>query len=73
MAKQSITVVIELPEDPDARNAIKNALPLFENFHGGQVTAMYAGDAISENEIYKRNADPTLIKAVRDQVAALSA
>lgn len=72
MAKRYLTVVIELPDDADAARAVTQALPLFGGFHGGVVTAAYAGDAISENEVFERCADPMLIKSVRDEVAALA-
>lgn len=72
MTKQYITAVIDLPDDPVTKKAVTGALGLFNDFHGGKVTALYAGDAISENEIYERNADPHLIKSVRDEVAGLS-
>lgn len=71
MAKRYLTVVIELP-DGVAAQAVTKALPLFGDFHGGKVTASYAGDAISENEVFERCADPMLIKAVRDEVTALA-
>lgn len=70
MTKRYLTVVIELPADPAKAKDVLAEIPLFENFHGGYVTAMYAGDAISENEVFEANADPMLIKTVRDQVAA---
>ncbi len=70
MKKRYFTAVIELPDDPAAAKGVMQALPLFGVFNGGTVTAVYAGDAISENEIFERNADPRLVKAVRDEVAA---
>lgn len=70
MAKRYMTAVIELPEDQTDAKAVMAALPLFGTFRGGTITAVYAGDAISENEIFEASADPILIKAVRDQVAA---
>ena len=51
---------------------VYRAMALGNNVYGGSVVAAYAGDAISENEIFERNADPRLVKAVRDEVAALS-
>jgi len=71
MAKRYMTAVIELPDDEKSAREAIHALPLFGDFHGGTVTAIYAGDAISENEIFERNADPRLVKAVRDEAAAL--
>lgn len=50
---------------------LEEALPLFGNFHGCEITAVCIGDVISEIEIYKRNADPMLIKVVRDDITAL--
>lgn len=72
MTKRFLTAVIELPDDAAAAKAVLQALPLFGDFNGGTVTAVYAGDAISENEIFERNADPLLVKAVRDEVASLN-
>lgn len=65
-----LTAVIRLPDDPQAAKTVTGALTMFGDFHGGTVTSLYAGDAISENMIFERNADPHLVKAVRDEVAA---
>ena len=72
MAKRYMTAVIELPEDEEAALVVYRAMALGNNVYGGSAVAAYAGDAISENEIFERNADPRLVKAVRDEVAALS-
>lgn len=71
MTKRYFTAVIELPDDPTTAKSVLQALPLFGEFNGGKVTGVYAGDAIRENEIFERNVDPRLMKAVRDEVAAL--
>lgn len=42
MAKRYFTAVIELPEDQAAAKAVLQALPLFGEFNGGTVTAVYA-------------------------------
>lgn len=71
MTMRYLTAVIELPEDAEAARGVMLALPMFGDFHGGIVTAVYAGDAISENEIFERNADPRLVQSVRAEVAAM--
>ena len=71
MKKHYITAVFELPENKEQAGAVCRALTLGNDFLGSTVTAAYAGDAISENEIFERNAAPRLVKAVRDEVAAL--
>ncbi|MFL9936451.1 hypothetical protein P0D88_47440 [Paraburkholderia sp. RL18-103-BIB-C] len=71
MGKQYLTVVIELPDDQEQRNAVKKALPLFEDFHGGWVTAMYLGDAITENELFEKEAKAKVTARVRRTAAGL--
>lgn len=71
MKNRYITAVFKLPADEGQATAVCRALALGNDFLGSAVTAVYAGDAISENEVFERNADPRLVKAVRDEVAAL--
>lgn len=66
MTKKYMTVVIELPNDVAAANVVAEALPLFGNFHGGVVTAVYAGDAITASEIYESCANRSVVKIVRE-------
>jgi hypothetical protein len=72
MAKQYMTVVIELPDDPAQRKAVTGALPLFENFHGGRVMAIYAGDAITETELFEKETNAATAARVRRDAAALA-
>lgn len=72
MAKQYMTVVIELPDDPTQRKGVTAALPLFEDFHGGRVTAIYAGDAITETELFEKETDVATAARVRRAAAALA-
>lgn len=69
MTKQYATAVVELPADPEKRGAVLEVLREHGDFHGGRITAVCLGDAISENEIFERCANPMLLKAVRDDVA----
>lgn len=72
MGAKYITVAVRLPADDAGRRAVTQALALgAEVTGGGRVTAAYAGDAVSENEIYEQHADPLLVKSVRDEVARL--
>jgi len=73
MTKQYFTAVIELPSDPPSSNSIMKVLSLFNDFNGGRVTAVYAGDAITENEVFERHADAGLLRTVRSEVAAIKA
>lgn len=70
---QMMTVVISFPDAATAAKAAREAVPFGGEFHGGEVTAIYAGDAISENEIFEQNANPELIKAVREKVSGQAA
>lgn len=72
MDAKYITVAVRLPDDHAGRRAVVEALSLGAAvIGGGRVTAVYAGDAITENEIYERHADPVLSRAVREEVACL--
>lgn len=53
-----MTVVLELPNDPESRKPVLDALPLGGYFKGARVTAMAMGDTISELE--KVEEDETL-------------
>lgn len=63
--KKYVSVVIELPEDAEARSTVLNSLPLFGEFHGGRITAVYAGDAITENELFEQHVGPEIVREVR--------
>ena len=67
---QYMTVVIKFPDVDTASKVARETLPYGGQFQGGEITAVYAGDAISENEVFEQNSDPKLIQIVRDQVAA---
>ena len=71
MAKQYLTVVIELPDDQEQRNAVKNALPLLKTFTAGGFTAIYFGDAITENELFEKEAKTKVTARVRRTAAGL--
>jgi hypothetical protein len=53
-----LTVVIRLPEDSAQRKAITKEFSLFGKFKHGEVSAVYAGDAITENEILETYVGP---------------
>lgn len=69
-APRFLTVVIQLPEDPASRRAIAEDLQLFRDYKGGKVTAVYAGDAISENEQMEALIPCSATHAIREQVNA---
>jgi hypothetical protein len=71
--KRYMTAVIELPDDPVQRKAVIDALPLFEDFHGGRVTAVYAGDAIRETELFEKVTGAAIGASVRREAAGLVA
>lgn len=60
-----LTVVIQLPDDQQQRVTIVQSLPLFGPYHGGEITGMYAGDAISENEILEGYISAREVKSIR--------
>lgn len=65
-----LTVVIQLPEEPAAQRAIVEDLQLFRDYKGGKVTAVYAGDAISENEQMEALIPSSATRTIREQVNA---
>lgn len=69
--KRYITAVIELPADAAGQRTVAAALPYGENFHGGKITGLYAGDAIAETELYEVHVGPHITKEVRQRAAAL--
>lgn len=62
-----VTVVLELPPSPIAKKAVLDALPLFGQFKDARVTAMYAGDAITENELLEQHVRPQEVRLIREQ------
>lgn len=70
MAKPRLIEAIELPDDAEAAKAALRESPMFDDFHGSAVTAVYAGNTIGANQIFERSADPVLIKAILAQVTA---
>jgi hypothetical protein len=69
--KKYLTVVVELPSDNEAAQAVTKALPLFQNLHGGTITAIYAGDAITENELFEQRCSPAVLDEVRREAKVL--
>lgn len=63
-----LTVVIQLPDDAVAASKVTKALPMFGDFHGGTVTAAYAGDAISENELFEERCGASTAAEIRRKV-----
>lgn len=64
-----VTVVLELPASPAATKAVLDALPLFGKFKEARVSAMYAGDAITENELLEQHVRPTEVRLIREQAS----
>lgn len=64
---QFLTVVIRLPDDPSARADVVRDFRLFEKYKDADVTALYAGDAITENELLEQHVPPTEVRLIREQ------
>lgn len=73
MSKDYLTVVIQLPGDPEQRKAVTAALPLSGNFHGGRITAMSLEDEITVNEFLEERLDCDDVEEARSQAKALAA
>lgn len=67
-ANTHMTIVIRLPADPAERKAIVKDFPLFGDYKGAPVTAIYAGDAISEIEQLEELVSPAAVERVRRYV-----
>lgn len=66
-ATRFLTVVIRLPDDPRARDAVVCDFRLFEKYKGADVTALYAGDAITENELLEQHVPRSEVRLIREQ------
>lgn len=66
-----LTVVLELPTDTSARQSVLNALPLFGQFQSARITAMYAGDAVTENELMEPFITPKEVHLIRERANQL--
>jgi len=73
MPKDYLTVVIQLPDDPEQRKVVTAALPLSGNFHGGRITAMSLEDEITVNEILEEKLDSDEVDDARAQAKAIAA
>lgn len=73
MPKDYLTVVIQLPDDPEQRKAVTAALPLSGNFHGGRITAMSLEDEITVNEILEEKLDSDEVDEARAQAKVIAA
>jgi hypothetical protein len=73
MPKDYLTVVIQLPDDPEQRKAVTAVLPLSGNFHGGRITAMSLEDEISVNELLEEKLDSDDVDEARAQAKVLAA
>lgn len=62
-----LTVVIRLPDDPNARHAVAQDFKLFGKYKEGEITSVYAGDAITENELMESFVHPTQVRVIREQ------
>ncbi|CAE6820776.1 hypothetical protein R70006_06186 [Paraburkholderia domus] len=73
MPKDYLTVVIQLPDDPEQRKAVTTALPMAGNFHGGRITAMSLEDEITVNELLEEKLDAFEVDVARAQAKELAA
>ncbi|WP_225031026.1 hypothetical protein [Paraburkholderia sp. XV] len=73
MPKEYLTVVIQLPDDPQQRKTVTAALPLSGNFHGGRITAMSLEDEITVNELLEEMLDGEQVDEAREKAKAVAA
>lgn len=73
MSKDYLTVVIQLPDDPGQREAVREALPLSGVFNGGRITAVSLEDEITVNELLEAKLDSDDVDEARAQAKALAA
>ncbi|VWC79875.1 hypothetical protein BLA39750_01115 [Burkholderia lata] len=57
MPKDYLTVVLQLPDDPDGRAAVSEALRVGGTFNGATITAVSLEDEITVNEILEEQMD----------------
>lgn len=62
-----LTVVIRLPDDSCARDAVVRDFRLYEKYKGADITALYAGDAITENELLAQYLPRMELRLIREQ------
>lgn len=70
MPKNYMTVVIQLPDDPQQRETIARTLPLAGTFHGGQITALSLEDEITVNELLEELLDSDDVDDARRRARA---
>ncbi|WP_420213395.1 hypothetical protein ACN8ZM_39950 (plasmid) [Burkholderia aenigmatica] len=73
MPKDYLTVVIQLPDDPEQRGAVTAALPVSGNFHGGRITALSLEDEITVNELLEEMLDGDEVDEARAKAKAILA
>jgi hypothetical protein len=73
MPKDYLTVVIQLPDEPEQRKTVTAALPLFGNFHGGRITAMSLEDEITVNELLEQKLDSDDVEEAREKAKQIAA
>ncbi|MGH8156605.1 MAG: hypothetical protein ACREPQ_00665 [Rhodanobacter sp.] len=62
-----VTVVLELPATPAAKKSVLEALPLLGHIQEARITGMYAGDAITENELLEKFVHPREVRLIREE------
>lgn len=66
------TVVIKLPDDQVAAKTIMPELPIFGEFHGGEITGAAIEDALSINDQLEQLAGHNLAKQAQEQAEQLN-
>ncbi len=66
-ATRFLTVVIRLPDDATDRASVVRDFRLFGKYKDADVTALYAGDAITEKELLEQYVPPREARLIREQ------
>lgn len=62
-----LTVVLELPDNPAVKRDVLDALPLFGQFKGANITGVAAGDAVTESELLEQIVHPKELRPILEQ------
>ncbi|MCA8197275.1 hypothetical protein [Burkholderia vietnamiensis] len=73
MPKDYMTVVIQLPDDAEKREALTGLFKCSEEFHGGRITAMSLEDEITVNELLEAKLDSDDVDEAREQAKEIAA
>ncbi|UTO21244.1 hypothetical protein NGC85_17275 (plasmid) [Acinetobacter sp. Z1] len=68
MKNKFLTVVLQLPDDKNQRNAITDILGIGKELNGAVITALSQEDEISINELLEETLDFDEVNAIRAKV-----